>query len=1185
MPEAPKKIADLFSENIRRNIEEVIKVDDLRDETLLEEIREYYPTPSIQQQMAQVLEAYAALHRGPTDRVGVWVSGFFGAGKSSFAKLLAVLLEDRKIGGQDAVELFSRRITDDRVKIFLKQIREHVRTVTVVFDILKDQIQSARDYPVTAVMYRALLRRLGYAHDIELAELEINLEQRGEVEAFKRKYAEVSGGRSWDDRKLLVMTAMNEASRVLHELDPRTYPAADTWARTRAKPEITPRKLAERAVQLAAARAGGRNVVFAVDEIGQYIARDLTRIGDLQGVIESLSLVGKGKVWLVATSQEKLEAIVDIYEKDRSDLVRLQDRFAYKVMLNPNDIREVASHRVLAKTAAAEAMLRRHFQEHRGKLAEATRVTGAVQLPPLEEDSFVQLYPLVPYQVDLLISVVSGLRRQGGGPQTMGGANRTIIKLAQQLLIHPKVGLADRPVGPLVTFDSVYELIVTNISSEIQQEIGEIERQVQHPYAGPVAKALALLQFAETVHATDENLAAVLHPGLDAVRVLPQVREAVEKLLEARKIRRTEHGLKIQSAAERTWDEERDSRRPGPAQRLKTVKEALQQIWGAGAQAPSHQLGGSKRFTAGLRVGGETLVEGDLLFEVRLTEVSRPRDEQIQEARSATQQDQSLVSWTLELSEAAERAIMERYRSEQMLSRPLRKGEEALQRDERRRLSDANEVLRDEISRCLCRGRIFFRGNDRSPDPEAKDPKAEARRVLGQALGAVFHRFADGDVRIGARDPEAILRSESLAGLPHCYAEFKLVQTVDGQVRLVTEQGAAQEIFEWILLRCDEGRAPSGREFEQHFGAAPYGWDFDLVRLVVAALLRAGRVTLTAQGQQIRNALTPEAQREIGNNPRFRALTVRVRESRLDPRRIREAAHALEDRFGERCPALAPESVAAVLRTKLCAELPRLERARDTLRDLRLPAAEVIAQGLDVLRVIKEGDDEGAIQAFLESVDVLAKAIPRGRQIEERLHERALRDLERARAAVALVGPALDRELEAADPLRAKLAQLRDRLAKETFYEELAEISSEASAALARFEEIYQAAFTERRKAYREALEALYEAAGWAQLSPAQQDDIALELRGRSQAEPEAEPWRQGASVLQLLRAEAKAAAGHLQEALAAVHRATTPEAVQISVRALLNGPITEENLESAIKTLREAIEKALADGHPVILI
>lgn len=249
------QIRELFSKDIYRPIEEVIKVDDLDDQILLDEIREYHPTDSIQQQMLSVLEAYSDLRREPTTRVGVWVSGFFGAGKSSFAKLLGLLLGNRVIAGQPASQLFADRITNDAIKVFLSQIREHLPTHVVIFDILKDNISGAIEHPVTMVMYKALLRSLGYAHqELDLAALEIQLEERGDLTAFTNAYQSLHG-RPWDDEKKLTMLSIPRASAALHQLDPQSYPSADTWARTRPRDTITPRELAERAKKLAKARA------------------------------------------------------------------------------------------------------------------------------------------------------------------------------------------------------------------------------------------------------------------------------------------------------------------------------------------------------------------------------------------------------------------------------------------------------------------------------------------------------------------------------------------------------------------------------------------------------------------------------------------------------------------------------------------------------------------------------------------------------------------------------------------------------------------------------------------------------------------------------------------------------------------------------------------------------------------
>lgn len=1179
----PERIADLFSEDIYRNIEEVIKVDALADETLVEEIREYYPTASIQEQMRRVLEAYWEAHQGPCDDIGVWVSGFFGAGKSSFAKMLGILLEGRRIGTQDAVTLFTQRLSDDRVKLLLRQIQEHIPAHVVIFDILKDNIAGAEEHPVTTVMYKALLRSLGYATELDLAELEINLEERGELEAFERAFEEVYPGQRWRDARRLVMTAINQASAALHRLDPATYSAPDTWARTRARAEVTPRKLAERAKRLAEARAGGRRVVFVVDEIGQYVARDVRRIGDLQGVVESFSLVGKGHLWLIATSQEKLEQIVNIYEEDRSDLVRLQDRFAHKVFLEPSDIREVASHRVLAKNAAGEQALRRLYAERSGQLRANTQLSAAIILPETEEDPFVQLYPLLPYQVELLISVVDGLRR--GSQQLMGGANRTIIKLAQQLLVHPKVGLAGESIGRLVTLDAVYELLTTSIPTELQREVDDIARQVDHPLAAAVAKALVLLQFAGNVHTTEESIAAVLHPAADATSQAPQVREAVERLIEARKVRRTEQGLKIQSPVERTWDEERDSRRPTPGDRARIVKSVLEELWGKGAQAPSQQLGGWRRFTAGLALGAEELVPGDVLFEVRLVDPQRPADDQEREAREASQRDDRRVVWLAELSDAAERAIIERFRSERMQSRGARtKDEEPLLREEARRREEANRRLRDELAHALCRGRIYFRGNERSPGPDASDPKAEARRVLGDALSVIFHRFGDGNVRVQGSDVEAILKSESLAGLPACYSELGVVRTVDDQPRLVVNEGAAGEILDWIRRECDGSRAPSGRLLEQHFGAPPYGWSLELVQLGVGALLRAGEVTITAESQTIKNALTPEARRAVTDNRRFRALTVRIREGTLDARRLRRAAQVLEQRFGATCRDLTAQAIAGVVREQLCVEAPRLEAARDVLRELRLPGEEVLSQALTLLREMREADDEDAVQQLLESADTLAKAIPRARAIESKLTPQMREMLVRARVALEQVAPVIEADRSEDDEALAAARSLAEHLQSETFYERLPAIEQASQSVIAAYQSIYEHAFEARRQAYAQALERLHAAPGWAGIEEAERRRIEAPLAGRAAEARQAEPWRSARHALEILREQTLAAETLLHRALDEVRRLTAPQAVVIDVGALIPGEITDETLEQAMTTIREAIERALAEGHPVVL-
>src|SRR5208283_3385627 len=215
---------------------------------------------------------------------------------------------------------------------------------------------------------------------------------------------------------------------------------------------------------------------------------------------QSFGVKGRGKHWVVVTSQEKLGELVSGLDDKKIELARLMDRFPLQVHLEPSDISEVTSRRVLTKNAGAQKALGDLFDAHRGRFTEHTRLTADIKLPELTRDSFVELYPLLPYQIDLIIQVVSGLRTQGGTSKHVGGANRTIIKLAQQLLIHPGVNLAEQPLGALGRIDQIYDLVAGNIASEIRGKIDSIGSQVPHPLAPAVAKAICLLQYVKSIH-------------------------------------------------------------------------------------------------------------------------------------------------------------------------------------------------------------------------------------------------------------------------------------------------------------------------------------------------------------------------------------------------------------------------------------------------------------------------------------------------------------------------------------------------------------------------------------------------------------------------------------------------------------------------------------------------------------
>src|SRR5207247_2458418 len=176
----------------------------------------------------------------------------------------------------------------------------------------------------------------------------------GRLDDFHKAYTRLFN-RDWDREKGKVAFALSQASCVMQEMDAKTYPAADSWVKAAtSRADVSPNALAERCQTLMRRRKPDRTLVFVVDEVGQFVARDVQKMLDLQGVIQALGRVGRGAIWVVVTSQERLSDVVGGIDDKRVELARLMDRFPQElqVHLEPSDISEVTSKRVLSKNAA-----------------------------------------------------------------------------------------------------------------------------------------------------------------------------------------------------------------------------------------------------------------------------------------------------------------------------------------------------------------------------------------------------------------------------------------------------------------------------------------------------------------------------------------------------------------------------------------------------------------------------------------------------------------------------------------------------------------------------------------------------------------------------------------------------------------------------------------------------------------
>lgn len=367
-------IRDVLARPLNRRIEEIIKVDQADEDAVYTEISEYVVTDRISREYRELLKAIAEAPSDPHEGIGVWVSGFFGSGKSSFAKNLGYVLMNRPVRGTPAADLFKHQVSDHRVQELVDLVNARIPTEVVMFDVSVDRAVRKATERIAEIMYTVLLRELGYAEDYDLADLKIEIEGEGRLAEFERLCQTMNEGRDWQVVRKGAQK-ISRASAILHAMDPQTYPTADSWARAigAKAADITVGKFVDRTFELTRRRRPGKALVFIVDEVGQYVARSADKIEDLRAVVEQFGKESRNRlrakqavapVWVIVTSQEKLDEVVAAIDSKRVELAKLQDRFKFHVDLAPADIREVATKRVLSKKADRVPTLEKLYAQH-----------------------------------------------------------------------------------------------------------------------------------------------------------------------------------------------------------------------------------------------------------------------------------------------------------------------------------------------------------------------------------------------------------------------------------------------------------------------------------------------------------------------------------------------------------------------------------------------------------------------------------------------------------------------------------------------------------------------------------------------------------------------------------------------------------------------------------------------------
>ncbi len=1085
-------IRSLFQHKVDRTIEEVIKVDQHDQQTVLTELNEYIVTDSICDHFRTVYDEIVQVKNNPREGIGVWVSGFFGSGKSSFAKILGYTVAARPVLGKSASEIFKQTVQDAKISGLLDIINQTIPSEAVIFDVSMDRGVRTANERISEIMYKALLRELDYAQDFDLAELEYTLEGDGKLEDFVERFQRMHD-QPWSKRRKLGL-AINEASAVLNEIEPKTYPQPDSYARSigSGRADISPNKLADRAFELAERRRSGKALIFVIDEVGRYVARSQDKMVDLQGVLQAFGAQGKNRVvqkkavapfWIVVTSQEKLNEIVDALDSKRVDLATLQDRFRVTIDLKQSDIAEITGERVLKKRDDKTEALESLFQANEGRMKAFCTLKRTPPDVSISSAEFVRLYPYLPYQIDVCIDIVSGLRLKRGTQRHIGGSNRTIIKQAQEMLINPRTMLADQPIGALVTLDKVYELLYLGnlLPSETTREVDEVPKTLPgNDMAAKVAKAIALLEAVKNLPRTVHNISVVLHPSVESDSIKKDVEEAIRVLADGQVIRDSEEGYKLLTVQEKSWDTTRRGLDPKPADRNRIIRDTFRGIFSE-PKLRTYRYKNLKSFKVSLSVQGESVEpDGEIPLNMLIAEEPEDWGERSKEARENSTAGQNEVFWAFTLNEEIHRRLLELYRSQEMVGtheRLAAKGsmsselhsclsEEKVRRDRYQR------ELRNKMVEALHSGAGFFRGVQKDGSALGSSFSEALHKLLDDVIPAVYPKLEMGISRLKEKEAEAFLKAANLNGLPQVF--------YDGEngLSLVTKQGdkfvpnvsadICKEILAHLVREHKYGNKIMGKMIESHFRGIGYGWDLDVIQLVLAVLLRGGAVELTHQGRKYRAHDDPAVRDSFTKIPAFRAASFAPREP-IDLRTLTRAARRFEEITGQEI-GIEEGTIAMALKELAAADREDLLPVLARMNAFKLPGVEYLENHRKALESIVGSPPDDCVRTLAGEGNTYKEARIRISELLEATSDTNLQTIENARNSLRVLWPVMDRH-GAGEEVEAAAKDLAALVESESFYNSIEALRQASERITDAYWDLYTQIHEERTSRFTEALE------------------------------------------------------------------------------------------------------------------
>lgn len=896
-------IQQLFLKPIDRPINGVIKADQMDAASIWQELEEYVVTKQISDHLRRFFDAYLAAmdHANDpavTDRMGVWVSGFFGSGKSHFIKILSYLLENLEAAHPETGEKRRAAAFFDHHKIkdamLLADIQRAVQGTAdvILFNIdAKADNKSERD-AILQVFIRVFNEKLGFSGDApHIADMERHLVAKGAYDRFKAAFA-TSNGSTWEQERDAVDFLRDDIVAALGQALNMTPESAGKWFDTaRDDYRINIEGFAKVVNDYLATRPAGHKVIFLVDEVGQFIGANSQLMLSLQTITEQLGTQCKGRAWVIVTSQEDIDAAIGGANKAKSqDFSKIQGRFHTRLSLASSNTDEVIGERLLTKTEPAHVALRDIFAAKGDVINnQLSFAANAVSLRGYRDAAeFVGSYPFAPYQFTLLQKIFESIRKVGATGKHLSRGERSLLDAFQSAAVRN----ADKPLNTLIPLYDFYPSIESFIDGVAKRSIDEAPlNEALKPYDAELLKAMFLIRYIpDIVKPNVDNLATLCIDQIDAdkLELKRKVQESLARLEQQRLVSRNGDVWFFLTNEERDVAREIGHVDVSAAEKSRLLAELVfEEILGSQTKVRHRDTKGDYEFNRLLDGAPWRQASHALSFEVL-----SPLGDDYERLQSA--------KCILRSSEGAGRAIVRMSEGDRLdveLATYLQiekyiispKADQATP-TLKRILADRKEENRERRQRLVAlladmmvHGEFFALGQP--VQIKASSPPALLDEILNYLITNTYSKLPYLKVR--QTDPvaeiKAVLMADDLS---------KPGLALDGEAGNAL---ALNEVREYLQLAASQSRVLLSDVVDRFVGI-PWGWkpEWETV-LLVARLFKAGEIKLMTDGDD----LSPEAAVEPLTKPaRFKQVSILKRKT-ADASTLRRARDLYKELFSK----------------------------------------------------------------------------------------------------------------------------------------------------------------------------------------------------------------------------------------------------------------------------------------------